>query len=148
MPWRRQSRTNETRRSSGSIDHRDAELRLDAHIGGGADGLQKLERVGVAAEQHMLAVVDQLAGFSIGKSRGAAAKPTTRFHDQDARTVPSQPDGRTQSGESRADDDDIVSAYGHSHCFTAISACLGRGTRARAVNTSYPLRSMRSRVSK
>ena len=34
------------------------------------------------------------------------------------------------------------------HCLSAISACCGRGTRARAVNTSWPLRSMRCSVSK
>src|SRR5207247_5911486 len=45
MQWCRQPRTDEARSPPGAIDHRDAELRLDSHIAGGADVLQKRERV-------------------------------------------------------------------------------------------------------
>ena len=48
---------------------------------------QKRERLGVAAEQHVLAVVDELAGLAIGERRRAAAEPRARLEHEHARAV-------------------------------------------------------------
>ena len=69
---------------------------------------EKLERRGVAPKQHVLAVVDDLAGFAIGKRRRAAAEPRPGFEHENAGAVLRQPDGRAQSGEPGADDDRVV----------------------------------------
>ena len=53
----------------------------------GADLAQKRERLGVAAEQHVLAVVDELAGLAIGERRRAAAEPAARLEHEHARAV-------------------------------------------------------------
>ena len=39
----------------------------------------------------MLAVVDELAGFAIGKRGRPAAEPRARFEHEDARASPGQP---------------------------------------------------------
>ena len=66
-----------------------------------ADLAKERERLDVAAEQDVLAVVDQLAGRRIGKRRRAPAEPRSRFQDEHARAAPRQADGRAQPRESR-----------------------------------------------
>ena len=81
----------------------------------------------------MLSVVDQLAGVAIGKGRGPSAEARLRFDDEHACAVADAARRRAQPGKAAADDDDV---YVHSHCLSAMSACCGRATRARAVKTS------------
>ena len=78
---------------------------------------QERERLAVAAEEHVLAVVDELAGLAIVKRRGAAAEPAARFEHEHARAVARQPDRRAQAGEAGADDDRVV--VGHAATATA-----------------------------
>ena len=85
----------------------------------------------------MLAVVDQLASLTIRKSGRTPPKPGARLEDQHAGAALRQTDRRTQAGEAGADDHGVVTIHaGHSHTLSAISACCGRGTRARALKTS------------
>src|SRR5262249_42774224 len=132
MQRRREHRlAREPRLAALPIDHRDAERRLDAHVAGGADVAQEVERLLIAAEQDVLTVVDELAGLAIGKRRRAAAEPRPRLEHDNAGPGARQPDGRAQAGEPGADDYDVAS-----HCLNAMNAWRGRGTRTRAVNTS------------
>ena len=74
MKRRRQRRARQPRAHAGPVDHRHAELRLQAHVLLGADVAQERERLGVAAEQDVLPVVDELAGLAIRKRRRASAE--------------------------------------------------------------------------
>ncbi len=96
----------------------------------------------------MLPVVDQLAGFAVRKGGRASAEPGPRFEHEHTRALAGEPDRGAQAGEAGAEDDDVRTRQFHSHCLSAMSACRGLGTRARAVKTSYPLRSIRFSVSK
>ena len=96
----------------------------------------------------MLAVVDELAGLAIGQRGGASAKPAARLDDERTRAARCQTNRRAQPRAATANHDDVEAIHVHSHCLSAMTACSGFGTRARAVNTSWPLRSMRRSVSK
>src|SRR5262245_63435660 len=93
----RQRWTREARLPSCAIDHRDRELWLDANVVRGADFAEELQRLDVTAEQHVLAVVDELSGVAIGERGRATAEPASRLEDQHARTVPGQPRRRAES---------------------------------------------------
>src|SRR6185503_9718037 len=97
----------------------------------------------VAADENVLAVVDQLAGVAVGERGGAPAESGLRLEHQHVRAVFRQAGGCAQAGEAAADDDDVEgrSSQVSSHCLNAMIAWRGRGTRARAVNTSWPLHS-------
>ena len=55
------------------------------------------EGVGVAPEQHVLSVVDEFAGFAIGKRRRAPAQPRPRLEHEHPRAALA-PAGRPRSG--------------------------------------------------
>ena len=149
MQRRRQRRAREPRPPPCGIDQGHIELRLQAHVVDRADLAEEREGVGVTAEQDVLAVVDLLAGLAIGERRGPAAEPRARLEHEDARSTAGQPDGRGQPRKPRTNDNDVWAGHaGHSHCLSAIIACLGRATRVRAVKTSKPLLSIRRSVSK
>ena len=102
-----------------------------------ADVAQERERLGVAAEQHVLAVVDELAGLAIGERRRAPAEPAARLEHEHARARAGQPDGGAQAGEPGADDDGVEDALTPAIAIacSAMSACRGRGTRVDAPKT-------------
>ena len=134
---RRQVRALEPGAAARAVDHGDGEARLHADVIARADRVQKRERLDVGAGQDVLAVVDHFAGLAVVKGGRPPAQPAARFEHEDARALLHDPDGRAQAGESGADDDDVGAAHdGHSHWRRAISACRGRGTRARPENTS------------
>ena len=143
----RQRRTCEARAPQGAIDHRHRELRIEAHVVQRADVAQEREGLGIAPEQNVLSVVHELARLAVGKRGRASPEASTRFEHEHARAAPGEAGGGAQAGKAGADDDDVEAGQVHSHCLSAMSACRGRGTRARAVNTSCPLRSMRVSVS-
>ena len=73
----------------------------------GADPPQESERLAIAAEQHVLAVVDELAGLAIDEGRRAAAElgrasSTITRRPRSASRAP-----RAQPGEAAADHDDV-----------------------------------------
>ncbi len=81
------------------------------------------ERVGVAAEQDVLAVVDELAGLAILERGRASAEPRTRFEYEHARAALRQSNGCAQPGKSGTDDDYVVLRHdGHNHCLSAMKA--------------------------
>ncbi len=88
----------------------------------------------------MLTVVDELAGVAIGERGRAPAEPRSRFEHEHPRAVLRQPDGRTQAGKPRADDDHVeLARHRHAfqiHCFNATAACRGRDNLTRPLNTS------------
>ncbi len=87
--------------------------------------------------QHVLAVVDELAGLAIDECRGAAAEPAARLEHQHPCACLGEPGRRAQPGESGADDHGVDAVHGcSSHCRSAISACSGLDTRTRDENTS------------
>ena len=133
----RQRWTDQTRSSSRPVNHRDGELRLNAQVPKGPDMFEKLERLGITPEQHVLTVIDNPARFAVGERGRAAAQPRSRFEDENARAPAGHPGRRAQPCEPGADNDCVVARQdGHSHCFNAIVACMGRGTRTRSPNTS------------
>ena len=70
--------------------------------------LQERERVAIAPEQHVLAVVDELARFAIVERRRASTEPAAGFEDEHARAVLRQAHCRAEPGESGADDNRVV----------------------------------------
>ena len=122
MQRRRQRGTTEARPPPGAIDHRHGQLRLEVDVVVRADVTEEAERLRIAPEQDMLAVVDELAGLAIGKCGRAAAEPRPRFEHEHARAAPREPHGGAEAGESGADDDDVGVRHVHSHCPSAISA--------------------------
>ena len=120
---RQRRRAHEPRSTALPIDHRHAQLRLNAHVVAGTDLPEERERIQVAGEHHVLSVVDELAGLAIGEGCRAAAEPRAGLEHQYARAMAGEPARRAQAGESGADDDYVESRYaGHSHCLSAISA--------------------------
>ena len=79
------------RYAASAIDELDLEARLHAHAILGADPPQERERLVIAAEQHVLAVVDPLAGLRIGERRGAPAEHGLRFEHEHTRAALRQP---------------------------------------------------------
>src|SRR5205823_171899 len=141
--------TRQPRPLPGAIDHRHVQLAVERHVPAGADLAEKCERVRVTAEEHVLTVVDDLTRVAIGEGGRAPPEPRTRLEHDHARAAARQRNRCAQPCEPAADDGDVVVGQsGHSHCFTAMSAWRARGTRAGAVNTSYPFRSIRRSVSK
>ena len=55
-----------------------------SHAIGCFDSLEKLERRSIAAEEHVLAVVNELAGFAIAKRGRASAELRPRVDDEHA----------------------------------------------------------------
>ena len=70
-----------------------------------ADPPQKRERLAVAAEHHVLAVVDELAGLAVGEGGRASAELRPRIEDEHAHAALGQQRRRAQPGEPAADDD-------------------------------------------
>ena len=139
MQRRRQPGTIQPRLHAIAIDHRHGELRLKAHVIAGADIAEERQRFAITAHQNVLAVVHQLAGLPIAKRGRAAAQPVPCFDHLHARAAARQPDRRAQSGETRANDDDVVTALAHdgnNHSRSAIAACTGLGTRVGFEKTS------------
>src|ERR1041385_2894183 len=65
-------RARQARRATLVVDHVDPEPILQLNTIACANPIEKGERVAIAAEQHVLAVVDALSSGGIGKCRGAA----------------------------------------------------------------------------
>ena len=70
-----------------------------------ADPLQERERLAVAAEHHVLAVVDQLAGVAVLERRRASAEPRPRVEHEHAHAALREQRRRTQPRKAAADDD-------------------------------------------
>ena len=105
----------------------------------GADPAQERERLAVAAEQHVLAVVDELAGLAIDERGRAAAQPRRGLEHEHARAplrpAPSPRSARRSRRRSRRrrscaghDDQRPISGV-FAQVVAAISARRGRGTR-------------------
>ena len=107
VPRRRQPRTPEPRPPAGAVDEGDVEAVLQRHAIAGADGVEEPEGLVVAAGEHVLAVVDAVAGLAIVERRGPSAEASARFEHEHAPAGRGQADRRRQAGEARADDDDV-----------------------------------------
>ena len=70
----------------------------------GPDGLEEPQGLGVAAEEDMLAVVNEGSGDAVVIRRGASTQPRPRLEHDDAQATRRQVDGRTQPGKAPADD--------------------------------------------
>src|SRR5207237_6698581 len=64
---RPERRTRQARRDAVAVDRVDRESILQMNVSARADAVQELEGVAIAAEEHVLAVVDALAGGGIGE---------------------------------------------------------------------------------
>ena len=142
------------------IDHVDVQLGLHVHVACGADAAEKRERLVIAAEEHVLAVVHALAGGRIGERGRPAAERRPRLEHEHADAALGQRRGGAEAGEAAADDDDVNGSMPNAQCLTlesvgfgtgarrrmpisvcsqmrsAMSARCGRGTRMRRLNTS------------
>ena len=81
---------------------------MDPDPVGGADPCQKTECLDVAAEQDVLPVVHAFTGFPIRERGRPAAKPAASFENENPHAMFRQQRGRTQPGETTADDDDGI----------------------------------------
>ena len=136
------------------IDHRQLQPALPAHAIGGADAIEKRQRLDITAHQDVLAVVDTLAGRGIGECRRSSAEARSRFDDEHTRAGFDQRGGGGKAGASAADDDGVKRPVGHyayaradlvkrnadncesAQICSAMRARCNFGTRMRSVNTS------------
>ena len=86
-----------------AIDEIDLEARLHAHTILGADLPQERERLVIAAEHHVLPVVDPLAGLRIVERRRAPAEHRLRLEHGDTRAASGELHGRAQTRHAGAD---------------------------------------------
>ncbi len=105
-----QTRGFEHRASSRAREHFDFQIRVEDELVGGADPLEKIQRLAVTAHQHVLAVVDEVAGVGIGKRIRAAAERGLAFEHRDAKALLRERDPCAQSREAAADHDCIFAA--------------------------------------
>ena len=145
MQRRRQGRAPELRPPAGGVDERHAQLGLQAHARLGADAAEEPERLVIAAEEDVLAVVHQLARGRIDERGGAAAKPRAGVEDEHARAGLGETAGGGEAREASADHDRVVGGRPRAHRHpamvfaqvdAAIHARAGRGTRTTAEKTS------------
>src|SRR5262249_35723248 len=97
-------RTRQHEPASGPIEVRHLERRLDGYAILRPDAPEKAERLVITAEQHVLAVVDELAGDTIAERGGAAAERTARLEHDDALARFRQRARGGEAGDSAADD--------------------------------------------
>ena len=96
---RPERRTRQARRDAVAVDRVDRESILQMNVSARADAVQELEGVAIAAEEHVLAVVDALAGGGIGECRRPSAERRPRLEHEDALPFLGEP---RCSGEPRA----------------------------------------------
>ena len=89
------------------VDHGQREAGLPAHAVHGANACEQRQRLDVTAHQDVLAVVDALAGFWIGKGGGPSTQAGPGFEHLHARTGFGQRRGGTESGDPAANDYDV-----------------------------------------
>ena len=111
MQRRRHRRACQARRASISVDDVDGKPGLQIDVRLGAEPAQEAKRLAIRAGEHVLAVVDPLTGRGIDERRRTAAERRARLEHEDADTLLGQSGGRTQPGETAADDDDFVSQF-------------------------------------
>src|SRR5512140_1698938 len=88
------------------IDEEDARLRREGPPR--ADRLEIRERPAVRADEHMLAVVDNVAGGVVPEGVAAPAEPGRLLQESDARPSFGEADRRGQAAHPAADDDDVA----------------------------------------
>lgn len=106
MERRRQLGTLQDRSSPCAIDIWHRERRLHPHAIRRADPLEELERGSITAEENVLSVIYQLAGFSVAKGGCPAAELRPRVSDEDTSSLCRKCGGRAKAGKSSAYDDD------------------------------------------
>jgi hypothetical protein len=84
------------------IEIRHLQRRLDAHVALRTDAAEEAEGLVIAAEQDVLAVVDQVAGFAIAKGGRAPAQLAARFEHDHAPARLGQRRCRRESGDPAA----------------------------------------------
>ncbi len=75
-----------------AIEERHPQGLVEAHVSGSADPIEKLERLRVAAKEHVLPVVHELAREAIAEGRRPAAKLRPSLEDENR--SPGGGDGR------------------------------------------------------
>ena len=76
---------------------------MEDELVAGTDPAEKGERLAIAAHQHVLTVVDEVAGLWIYHRIGSAAEPRLAFEQRHPKAAISQGDTRTESGEAATD---------------------------------------------
>ena len=100
------------RAAPGRGQHFDFEVALKHQLAGRTDFVQEVERLGVAAHQHVLSVIDKIAGVGILEGIGATAERGFALEHRHAKAVFGKRDAGAKSGEPGADHDDI---FGFDH---------------------------------
>ena len=144
------------------VDAGEGELLLELHGVRRADPRQVAPRLVVAPHQHVLAVVDELAGLAVEERRRSSSELSASFEHEHPRSALGERTGRGQAGAARADHDDIRrghfaarnpvdsgdEAIVRIHVVIASRALWNVGTRTRPAKTSYSLVSIRVRRSR
>ena len=109
----------------------------------GTDATQEIERLVIAPEQDVLAVVNELASVAVDERRRPSAELRPGVQDEDSPASLRQERRRTQTSEACAYDDDIrrhgrrhLPNNDPAHVVAAMSARRGRGTRTTDEKTS------------
>jgi hypothetical protein len=111
-----------------------------ANVVGGADPREKRQRLAIATEHDVLAVVHELACFAIEKRSCPAAELRPRFQDQHACALFGQQRCGAQTGKAGSDHDNVrshrIPSIVLAQVLAAISARRGRGIRTTDEKTS------------
>src|SRR5208282_2505633 len=99
-----------------ALEHLDREVGMKHQLPARTDTIEKLQRLGVASHQHVLAVIDEISGLGVGERISAAAQGWFAFEHGDAKAPVSESNGGAQPGESAADHDDVARL---NHCALA-----------------------------
>ena len=91
-----------------ALKHFDCEIAMKYQLAARADALEKFQCLDVASHQHVLAVVDEIAGLRVGERVGAAAQRRLAFEHGNAKASPGKRHGSAQTGEPAADHDDVA----------------------------------------
>ncbi len=146
---RRERRATERGERAGRIDERHLEAGLNLDAVARADTSEEGERLVVAAEHQVLAVVHRFASHRVGEGRRAASERWTRLEDERPHAGVAQRGRRAQPREASADHDDVDPVHSllpsrsrqrpsadRAQMAAAITARRGRGTRIFPLKTS------------
>jgi hypothetical protein len=100
-----------------AIDDLDVEPIVEGDVALGANRLQERERLVIAPEDRVLAVIDDLAGRRVRKRRRTPAEASPLLDHEDPGAALDQAHGRAQPGKAGADDDDVRPGHeGQAEC--------------------------------
>src|SRR5437899_6765549 len=96
------------RAPAGAVEHLDIKITMHNQAIAGAELAEEVERLMITAHQDMLAIIDEILAFGIGKGIGAAAEDRLTFQQRDAKAALGERHPGAQTSEATANDNDVA----------------------------------------